>query len=477
MWRLWLGLIASVAVASGQEEIPKPRAITPARVPDSTLYRPTPMPDRVHLTWSDKPATTQSITWRTDTTVQTAQVQFSPAEAGPYFVGRNASKSVDPNKEPDRKALPDRRSTIMATSTKLVTDLSEALYHSVTLRGLSPNTAYVYRVGDGVNWTEWHQFKTPSDKTAPLRFIYFGDAQNDIKEHWSRVARGAYADMPKAHFILHAGDLVNTGTSDGQWGEWHGAPGWINGAVPSVPLPGNHEYSGRKGLTPHWRATFTLPENGPPGLEESAYTIDIQGVRIIALNSNEKIPEQAAWLDKVLAENPNRWTVVSFHHPIYSTAKGRDNKSLREAWRPILDKHGVDLVLTGHDHSYGRSGLMREDNLVSGLNLRGKGTIYCVSVSGPKQYVLGQGEWMRAKGQDVQLYQLITVDGDRLHYKAHTADGQLFDEFTLDKRPDGSNALSEPMIKAQAEGNSIIVTAIAALATVIFIVVCSRKLR
>ena len=29
-------------------------------------HAPTPLPDRVVLTWEDDPATTQSVTWRTD---------------------------------------------------------------------------------------------------------------------------------------------------------------------------------------------------------------------------------------------------------------------------------------------------------------------------------------------------------------------------------------------------------------------------
>ncbi|MGL6075268.1 MAG: fibronectin type III domain-containing protein [Fimbriiglobus sp.] len=455
----------------------------PAKVTPKELYKPTVMPDRIVLTWSQDPTTTQSITWRTDTSVKTAQVQFSPSEDGPFFRGRAASKSKDPTKEPDRLPLPDRSSTILATSTRLVTDLGEAAYHSVTLTGLTPEGQYLYRVGDGANWSEWFQFQTRSKSGKPLRFVYFGDAQNDIKEHWSRVVRGAYSDMPKADFLLHAGDLVNNGTNDSQWGEWHGAASWINAMVPCVPIPGNHEYNGKPaGLTPHWRSQFTLPEDGPAALSETVYYYDIQGVRMVMLNSNEKIADQTAWLHTILANNPQRWTVVTFHHPIYSTAKGRDNKSLREAWRPIFDQYGVDLVLTGHDHSYGRSGLMREDNLVNGLTVREKGTVYCVSVSGPKQYVLGEGTWMKSKGQDTQLYQLITIDGDKLHYAAHTATGRLYDEFQLQKRADGSNEMIERDQPAKPPESSrwewiIAIVAIVSILAVTLIVIIKRRKR
>ena len=66
---------------------------------------------------------------------------------------------------------------------------------------------------------------------------------------------------------------------------------------------------------------------------------------------------QAQWLDTVLAENPNRWTLVTHHHPIYSGSEGRDNPEMRDAWQPIYDKHHVDLVLAGHEISDDRRGI------------------------------------------------------------------------------------------------------------------------
>jgi 3',5'-cyclic AMP phosphodiesterase CpdA len=225
--------------------------------------------------------------------------------------------------------------------------------------------------------------------------------------------------------------------------------------IPSVPTPGNHEYAAPAGgaakvdekadaaakkearrsrLSVNWRPQFTLHENGPPGLEETVYYFDIQGVRVVSLNSNERQEEQVPWLEGVLANNPNKWTVVTFHHPIYSTAKGRDNKKLRELWRPLFDKYTPDLVLQGHDHTYGRSGVMREDNLLTGARLKDeKGTVYVVSVSGPKMYTLEKEDWMVSSAADTQLYQLITIDGDTLHYEARTANGTVYDSFDLHK--------------------------------------------
>lgn len=390
-------------------------------------YKPTTKPDRVVLTFAGDPATSLAVTWRTSTEIAKAYAEIAVAEDGPDY--------------------PKSARRIDAKSAPLKTDASEAHYHSAMFTGLKPETKYAYRVGSGEAWSEWHQFKTASDQRKPLTFIYFGDAQNDILSMWSRVVRDAFRQASNSHFILHAGDLVNRGSRDVEWGEWHEAAGWINAMTPIFPTPGNHEYSGgvqgKRAVTEHWRPQFTLPENGLPGLEETCYYVDIQGVRMISMNSNEMRKEQAEWLDKTLTGNPNKWTIVTFHHPVYSTAKSRDNKDLRESWQPIFDKHGVDLVLQGHDHTYGRSNPITFENSNSGTNARSgkKGTVYVVSVSGPKMYELMRGEWMMRAAEQTQLYQVITIDGDKLTYESRTGTGRLYDAFELRKRAGRANEI------------------------------------
>ncbi|MBC8135315.1 MAG: metallophosphoesterase family protein [Fibrella sp.] len=401
------------------------------KVADSVAHRPTGIPDRIILTFKGDPARAIGVTWRTDNTVAPgeATVQIAEATAYPKF---------------EEKAR-----VVAAASTPVTTDLGLAHFHSANLTGLTPDTIYAYRVGDGANWSEWIHFRTASDKPAPFSFIYFGDAQNDVKSLWSRAIRSAYSDAPKARFMIHAGDLINNANTDAQWGEWHGAGGWVNAMTPSLPTPGNHEYGGMpRALSGHWRPQFTLPENGPAGLEETCYYVDYQGVRIVSLNTEEHTDIQVPWLDKVLANNPNRWTVLTFHRPMFSSAKGRDNKALREAWMPIFDKYKVDLVLQGHDHTYARS-----HNIRAGVNVKNdaSGTVYVVSVSGPKMYNLEREDWMARTAEDTQLYQVIGVDGDKMRYEARTVTGELYDAFELQKRGDKTNKLVERVPKNEPE--------------------------
>ena len=402
----------------------------PIKVSDAAAYKPSPLPDRIILTWTGDPAKTQAVTWRTDPSIAQGLAEIAVAT--------------------DNAGFAKTARQLTAKTQLLESDLSKAHYHSVEFNALVPRTKYAYRVGDGANWSEWFHFTTASDQPDPFTFVYFGDAQNDIKPLWSRVIREAFSDAPKARFLLHAGDLINRPNSDGEWGEWNMAGGWLNAMTPNIVTPGNHEYE-NVGLTRtptlsrHWRPQFALPENGPPNLQETTFFIDFQGTRIISLNSNERIAEQVPWLENVLASRDAsiRWTIITFHHPIYSSAKNRDNKEIRDTWQPIFDKFKVDLVLQGHDHTYARSKLV---NSTTGVAALGEfGTVYVVSVSGPKMYDVGKPprtEFQRV-AEDTQLFQIITVDGHELRYQARTATGQPYDGFTLKKKPGEPNEFIE----------------------------------
>lgn len=437
--------------AQGQE----PRAYkVPAFAKD--FGKPGLHPDHIVINFGENPATTASVTWRTSPEVEKGYAEIALATAAPKF-WRNAR-------------------TLAATTETM--DASEILtaevvsnYHSVTFENLLPDTLYAYRVGDGNIWSEWVHFRTASEEPEPFSFLYVGDAQNYILELWSRLIREGYRKAPEARFIIHAGDLVSEAHSERQWEEWFTAGGWIHRMLPSISVPGNHEFEPYteeenaqdiEHLSVQWRPQFTLPLNGPKGLEETVYYTDYQGVRILALNSSEMQQEQVAWIEEVMAENPNKWTVATFHHPLYSASAGRNNNRLRDLWKPIFDKYGIDLALQGHDHSYARGRVAPTgENVVSGTNMRDRtGTVYVVSVSGGKMYNVRPEGW-KAFGaerdraaENTQLFQVIHVDGDTLSYAAYTAIGQLYDKFDLIKPVGGGpNTFVERIDETIAERN------------------------
>ncbi len=418
------------------------------KLPAEARYQPSVLPDRIILTLNGDPRTSVAVTWRTSTSVSKGWAEIVLADPGPYF--------------------PERARQIAAQTVALTTSLHTAHCHTVAFTGLEPGKLYAYRVGDGENWSEWNQVRTASDQPEPFSFIYFGDAQNNVRSLWSRVIREAFRDAPRAAFLLHAGDLINVAEADPEWGEWFEAGGFINRVIPNLAIPGNHEVAkteaGRR-TTIHWRPQFEFPLNGPPGLEETCYTLTYQNLRLIALNSNEQLDVQAKWLETVLAANQSEWTICTFHHPVYSTGQGRDNELLRKLWKPLLDQYRVDLVLQGHDHTYGRTGLQvptiedwkaaideqrkldpkGDQNLPFGVQKldANTGTVYVVSVSGPKMYNNSRPPFMPRIAEDTQLYQVINISGSKLKFEARTATGELYDAFELQKSPPGPNQLIE----------------------------------
>ena len=113
--------------------------------------------------------------------------------------------------------------------------------------------------------------------------------------------------------------MVDDAHNEEEWHEWFAAGGWIHRTLPSLAVPGNHEYRPlyqkdiplrKKTLSIQWNHQFTLPNNGINDILETNYFLDYQGVRFIALNSNVKIEEQMEWLENVLKNNPHKWTIA-----------------------------------------------------------------------------------------------------------------------------------------------------------------------
>jgi acid phosphatase type 7 len=381
--------------------------------------QPTPLPDRIILNLTADPSSSVAVTWRTDTTIFASFVELQPAPP-----------LVDINKTSTLPATTITRKYVWGEEPEVISN-----HHSCIIQELEPGTKYIYRVGAADNWSEWFQFEMPAEEDTGFSFIYLGDPQSDLKSQWSRAIRAAYSHDPSAAFIVYAGDLINRAGRDLEWHEWFGAGSFIYGMIPQVMTPGNHDYDGLT-LDPHWNAQLTLPQNGPRGLEGTCYVIDYKNLRLISIDSavdselrdeeGDKLEAQKEWLDSVLQANTKDWVIVVTHLPFYSPKENRDNAYLRQHFQPILEKYRVDMVLSGHDHSYARG--RTTDNPANGHEV-----MYVVSVSGPKMYEAGDKDWMEHSGSFQQLYQLITIDRKELLYKAYTVDGNLFDQFKLTK--------------------------------------------
>lgn len=396
-------------------------------------YTPSPIPDRVMLTLTETPHISQSVNWRTNGRVEESIAQITVAHGRP--------------------GLHLTAQTIEGKHESVKTENGQAHYHSVTFENLKPDTLYAYRVIGDDTWSEWFQFKTAPTGEAPFSFFYFGDAQNSVKSHFSRVIREAFMRNDRPAFMLHAGDMVNLreGNHDDEWGEWFDAGSFLNAMIPSAVVAGNHEFVDRpfslnRVLSPQFEPQFTTPDNGPEGFKETAYHFTYQNTLVVVLDSmnalydDEAAKVQAEWLDELLAKSNHQWVIVSHHHPIHSVSVGRDNPVLREYWQPIFERLGVDLVLQGHDHAYGRgtSAPVPNSNRVA----KG-GPMYVVSVAGPKMYMIADEDNpnMQRMGEELQLYQTIAVSQERIHFQAWTAAGELYDAFEIRKGIEGENSI------------------------------------
>ncbi|RNC79637.1 MAG: metallophosphoesterase family protein [Balneola sp.] len=394
---------------------------------------PSKDPDRIILTFNGDPATTRAVTWRTDTSINQAVAQIAEATVNSKFV--NDAVTVNAVTEEFDLGLYKENKSLLVH------------YHSVTFEGLKPDKLYAYRVGDGNDrWSEWIHFRTAKTGYEPTQFVYFGDAQNDVLAHWSRVIRMAYQTAPDASFVIHAGDLINDAHRDQEWAEWFKAGGFIHSQWTAIPVVGNHEFM-RTGnlksrrLSIQWRPQFTLPveEDLNSKLHETVYTVNYQDILIIVLNSTDELEEQTDYIEEQLKNNTAKWKIVTCHHSVFSPAKGRNFQFARDNWKPLFDKYGVDLVLNGHDHTYARGHVpvRTTDQDEEGIN-----TVYVTSVSGPKQYELdneqlkdyaGEGYKRDKDAEQTQFFQVITIEDNTLTYVAYTAIGDEYDRAVIAK--------------------------------------------
>ncbi|MBE3575747.1 MAG: fibronectin type III domain-containing protein [Firmicutes bacterium] len=390
------------------------------------------VPDHVTLTWTQDPATTQTITWRTDTTVQTGIVQYA--------------KATDP------ASFPAEAQSAEATVQTLSTDLGDMNLHTVTLTGLEPGTRYLYRVGDGTRWSPTYSFTTEATGVDRFKFLVFGDSQsgdplNPEYGPWQKTIQNAFNSNRDARFFVNVGDLVEWGQSYIHWNKWFDAAKGVVDTIPAMPVQGNHEtYNPPDWHTTKpvfWTAQFKLPQNGPEGLKGQTYSFDYGDAHFVMLDSQEAeeqpvagdiLEAQKAWLEQDLQNTAKTWKIVFFHKTPYYNKATRSNEDIKAAFGPILDKYGVDVVFNGHDHGVARTYPINNDSFVSSP---AQGTVYYVTGrSGNKYYTDLSAKVWDAFFYDPQAqpnYVVVQVNGSKLTIKAVNQDGSLIDVYTIDK--------------------------------------------
>jgi hypothetical protein len=252
--------------------------------------------------------------------------------------------------------------------------------HRVSLRGLASDTLYHYAVGTSdallVSGADCRFRTAPLPGTRrPARFWVLGDfGFGNAGERAVRDGYLSYARQHPADVWLTLGDNEQTNGADRRYQKVLFATyGELMRQMAMWPTLGNHDLNGAKqgAASAPYLKIFSLPTQGEAGGvasgTEQYYAFDYANVHCICLDSqaSDRSPQgaMARWLHRDLAATRQDWVIAFWHHPPYSKGshdsdKDRTMTEMRQNLVPILEQHGVDLVLCGHTHVYERSRLV-----------------------------------------------------------------------------------------------------------------------
>ena len=259
--------------------------------------------------------------------------------------------------------------------------------HEIRLTGLKPATKYFYSAGDGTKANFQGKnfwFKTSPEiqtaKNTPVRFWVTGDQgypnviQSQVRDAmlgWLKKNPRIVKQSPPLDFWITTGDNAYRSGSNEQFQAGFFDPyKAILRNTPVWPVYGNHD--ARRWV---FFDIFTFPTKAESGGVASAsehyYSFDYANIHFVMLDTQkgelDVDGEMLSWLKKDLKQTKQQWLITFFHHPPYT--KGSHNSdskwdsdgrliSVREEILPLLEKAGVDLVLSGHSHMYERSELI-----------------------------------------------------------------------------------------------------------------------
>lgn len=268
--------------------------------------------------------------------------------------------------------------------------------HIVQLKGLQPNTKYFYAVGaaalpppdpkkvageDAPSRAQINSFITPPavGPAQASRFWVLGDpgTKNAVQTAVRDVYYKFNGDRRTDAILLLGDNAYPDGTdADYQKAIFDMYPTILK-TTPLWSCLGNHDGKSANSITQSgvYYDIFTFPAQAQAGGvmsgTEAYYSFDYANVHFISLDSHDsdRSPDgpMMQWLKADLAATQRDWIIAFFHHPTYtkgthdsdkdSDSAGRMN-DMRAIFLPVLEKGGVDLILTGHSHVYERSWLM-----------------------------------------------------------------------------------------------------------------------
>lgn len=314
---------------------------------------------------------------------------------------------------------------------------SQPVYqYQAELTGLIPGQEYLYRVlTDGEVIKDGLRFRTAGP--GPFTFLAFGDSGTGGPDQ-AQLARLIVAEREPA-LVLHTGDLCqDRGTFECLQSHYFGVYAPLMSRTPFFPTPGNHDHLTDSAAP--YLALLSPPEAGVPAADTGHYySFGWGNVHFVSLDSNLLTSPAAAermleWLERDLSRQSQYWKVAYFHHAPYPTghhASDPVSELVRQRVVPVLERHGVQLALSGHEHSYQRSFPLRDGAPVES----GSGTVYITTGGGGgRLHSIGPSPLV-AFGEPAHHYLRVEVQSSRITVTAIGIDGRGVDSVTLAPPP------------------------------------------
>jgi hypothetical protein len=282
--------------------------------------------------------------------------------------------------------------------------------HTVEIEELSAGQKYYYTIVSDQTESPLYTFWTAFPPNQTIRFVAYGDSQGNW-DNWRTVSLVSQA-IEKTHpaFVLKTGDQVDNGKNLDNWIDFFTASSYLHNST-LYPVLGNHEYYSHL-----YFSFFSLPCN------ERWYSFENGPVHFIGLSSSERDRYrliQSLWLFNDLRSNNESFTIVFFHHPVYSSGEHGNTTLLQKIWAPMFERFHVNIVFNGHDHDYERS-------IVNGV------TYIVIGGGGSPLYNIGHSPWT-VYSEKTYHYCLLTANSSLLTFEAIKPDGAIFDSFMIPK--------------------------------------------
>ena len=150
-----------------------------------------------------------------------------------------------------------------------------------------------------------------------------------------------------------------------------------------------------------------------------------EDVRFFALESTYMDQDQLKWVEDELKKSGEKWKIVYFHHPLYSSSSRHGSQlKLRAVLEPLFIQYNVSLVLNGHDHAYER---IKPQNGIQYFVVGSSGQL--------RRGDLRKGSPLTAFGNDTdRVFVLMEIDGDVATFNAINDRGAVVDSGTITRR-------------------------------------------